>query len=92
MQLVEGDIEVVDVMQRERGKGRIERLFVSERLERRPPEDRADRCVRIDGDEVITVRRERPRELSAAAATSSTRAGGGGSSRSATAWRSTPRS
>ena len=56
------------MVERERGEGGIELPLVSERLERRPPEDRADRCVRIDGDEVITVRRERPRELSAAAA------------------------
>jgi hypothetical protein len=43
--------KVVDVVERERGEGRVERPFVPERLKGRPAKDRALRCTRIDRQE-----------------------------------------
>ena len=56
------------MVQRERGEGRVEGPGLVELLDRRLPEDRALRCLRVDGDDVVAVGSERERELAAAAA------------------------
>jgi hypothetical protein len=92
VELVERHVQVVDVVEGERGEGSVEQAFIFHRLEGRPPEDRSFGRVRIDGDDVVAVRREHPRQLAAPTADLEDPRRRGGNSARASTWRSTGQS
>ena len=66
--LVETVVEVVDVMERERGDDRIEGAWLLELLDRRPAEDRAVGRLGVDSHDLVAGGVERESQLAVPAA------------------------
>ena len=67
-QLVEDGVEIVDMVQREARDDRVERAGLVQLLDRRPPEDRPVRSLRVHRDHVVARHVQRESQLAAAAA------------------------